>query len=51
LVFGDAEVRFDLGAAATLEDVALKLADPTVRGRGRPLSVLVDLAGAPRHDA
>jgi|GEM_PF-3833453 len=42
--FGDAEVRFDLGLGATLEDVALKLADPAVHRRGRPLAVFLDLA-------
>jgi hypothetical protein len=32
---------FDLRADATLEDVALKLGDPGLRARGRPVAIFV----------
>ena len=47
LVFRDAEMRFDLGGGATLEDVAVKLDDPALQGLGRPVAVLVALDAAP----
>jgi hypothetical protein len=48
-VFRDAEMQFDLGGGATFEDVAVKLDDPALQGRGRPVAVLVALDAAPAH--
>jgi len=46
-VFRDAEMLFDLGGGATFEDVAVKLGDPALQGRGRLVAVLVALDTAP----
>jgi hypothetical protein len=40
-VFDDGVMLFDLRADATFEDVALKLGDPGLRGRGRPIAIFV----------
>jgi hypothetical protein len=40
-VFSDAVMLFDLSANATFEDIALKLGDAALSGRGPPVAILV----------